>query len=249
MELIPIRLPFVRPGQVLVTILGRALSKLGVRKGDVVCVASKVLSTSEERIVYLDQQSISSRAQYYAKRFRIDPALSQIVISEADEILGGVKGFLLTIKSGILTANAGVDVKNSPPGTATLWPLDASKSAKILRRALVTRFGVSLGVIIVDSRVTPLRLGTTGLAVGSSGFYQTRDDRGKKDLYDRTIKVTQTNLADDLAASAHLLMCERNERTGLVIIRNSMVRLTNSASSSNLKITRKRCLICSNLSR
>ena len=32
------------------------------------------------------------------------------------------EGFLLTIKNGILAANAGIDLKNAPPGTAILWP-------------------------------------------------------------------------------------------------------------------------------
>jgi len=92
--------------------------------------------------------------------------------------------------------------------------------------------------------VTPLRLGTTGLAIGSSGFNPIRDDRGKIDLYNRTVKVTQTNLADDLAASAHLLMSERDERIGLVIVRNAPVQMRANVSS-NLKLAVKKCLVCS----
>ena len=92
--------------------------------------------------------------------------------------------------------------------------------------------------------MTPLRLGTTGLAIGSSGFNPIRDDRGKIDLYNRTVKVTQTNLADDLAASAHLLMSERDERIGLVIVRNAPVQMRANVSS-NLKLAVKKCLVCS----
>jgi coenzyme F420-0:L-glutamate ligase/coenzyme F420-1:gamma-L-glutamate ligase len=168
------------------------------------------------------------------------------VVDEADEIHGGVNGFLLTKKFGILTANAGVDVKNSPPGTATLWPANPDFSARLLRQSLEIKFGARIGVSIVDSRVTPLRLGTTGLSVGSSGFEAIKDDRGKIDLYGRTVKVTQTNVADDLAASAHLLMAERDERVGLVIIRNAPISM-GAKASSRPRLAARKCLIYSGL--
>jgi len=245
-QLIPVRLPLVRPGESLQLILQRALlgQKLRLHRGDIVCIASKVVSAAEGRIEFLSKQHVTRKARKYADRFRINPALAQIVIDEADEILGGVKGFLLTIKFGILSANAGVDVKNSPRGTATLWPADPDNSANLLRYSLETKYGTGLGVLVVDSRVTPLRLGTTGLAIGSSGFNPIRDDRGKIDLYNRTVKVTQTNLADDLAASAHLLMSERDERIGLVIVRNAPVQMRANVSS-NLKLAVRKCLVCS----
>ncbi|HKM50306.1 MAG TPA: coenzyme F420-0:L-glutamate ligase [Candidatus Bathyarchaeia archaeon] len=245
-QLIPVQLPLVRPGQSLPLILQRALlaQRLRLRRGDIVCVASKVVSAAEGRIEFLNQQRVTRKARNYADRFRINPALAQIVVNEADEILGGVKGFLLTIKSGILSANAGVDVKNSPRGTATLWPADPDNSATVLRNSLEIKYRARIGVLVVDSRVTPLRLGTTGLTIGSSGFNPIRDDRGKMDLYNRTVKVTQTNVADDLAASAHLLMSERDERIGLVIIRNAPVPMRANASSS-LRLAVRKCLVCS----
>ena len=53
----------------------------------------------------------------------------------------------------------------------------------------------------MDSRVTALRLGTVGLAIGVSGFKPILDYRAKLDLYGRKVKVTQSNIADDLAGS------------------------------------------------
>jgi coenzyme F420-0:L-glutamate ligase len=211
-----------------------------------VCVASKIVSTVEGRIEFLDRQNILLKTRTLANKFQIDPALTQIVVNEADKILGGVKGFLLTLKSGILSANAGVDVKNSPPGTAILWPTDPDSSADKLRHSLENEYHARIGVTIVDSRVTPLRLGTTGLAIGSSGFDPIKDDRGKIDLYHRPVKVTQTNVADDLAATAHLLMAERNERIGLVIIRNAPLSMR-ADDSSKTKLTIRKCLVGSRL--
>lgn len=249
MVLIPIKLPRFRPGQNLGTILLQAFGRqnLSLNNGDVVAVASKVVSISEGRIVRLDEVQSSTAAKRLAKKWSVDERLACIVLDEADAIVGGVKGFLLTVKNKILTANAGVDLKNSPPGTATLWPKNPDISAKEIRRLLNARYKVGFGVEIVDSRVTPMRLGTIGLAIGVSGFLPVRDERGKPDIYGRRPKVTLTNVADDLAASAHLLMGETDERVGAVVIRNAPVHINQIYDSKRAILGMDRCLISSNL--
>jgi coenzyme F420-0:L-glutamate ligase len=194
-------------------------------------------------MVKLQDVRISSTAKRIAREWKIDQYLTAVVLSEADEILGGVPGFLLTLKNGILTPNAGVDLKNSPPGMATLWPLDADKSARRLRAGLERRYSTRVGVEIVDSHVTPLRLGTVGLAIGMSGFLPVLDSRKSSDLFGRPIKVTQTNVADDLAAMAHLLMGEAAERVGAVLIRGAHVTLNSSGRSKLAKLHLDKCLI------
>jgi coenzyme F420-0:L-glutamate ligase/coenzyme F420-1:gamma-L-glutamate ligase len=166
-----------------------------------------------------------------------------MVLQEADAIFGGVPGFLLTLKDGTLTANAGIDLKNCPPGTAVLWPRNSDTSASKLRRFLQRSFSVRLGVVIVDSRVTPLRLGTVGLAIGVSGLSCVRDYRGVRDLHGRKIRITRVNIADDLAASAHLLMGEAAERIGIVVVRNAPVALRNLNSSRGARVNVSKCLI------
>ena len=143
------------------------------------------------------------------------------------------------------TPNAGVDLKNSPPGTAILWPLDSDRSARTLRSQSGTQLHLTqVGVVIVDSHVTPLRLGTVGLAIGILGFLPVLDSRGKSDLLGRTIKVTQTNVADsDLAAMSHMLMGESAQRVGAVLIRGAPVTLNDSSSSKLAKLNRGKCLI------
>lgn len=247
--LFPVKLPTITPNQPLIPILHGALQnhELMLHDHDVLCIASKVVSIAEGRIVVLGERSLSRRARFYARKFTMSPHLVQVVLDEADAVLGGVRGFLLTLKGNILTANAGVDVKNSPTGTTTLWPVQPDKSAAIIRGYFEQKSNARIGVVVVDSRVTPLRLGTTGLAIGLSGFRPIKDERGKPDLYGRPIKVTQTNLADDLAASAHLLMGERNERIGLVVIRNASIS-TNNDTSSLTKLVSRECLFGSSLS-
>jgi coenzyme F420-0:L-glutamate ligase len=244
-----VHFPVVRVGQELSSVVTASLANEGVTpdRGDVVAVASKVVSACEGRIVTLRKVRVSPRAKRLARKWKIDPHLTALVLREADEILGGVPGFLLTVKNGILTPNAGVDLKNSPPGMATLWPGDPDRSARNLRASLERRYATRVGVEIVDSHVTPLRLGTVGLAIGVSGFLPVLDSRKRSDLFGRTIKVTQTNVADDLAAAAQLLMGEAAERIGAVLIRGAPVTLNNSGHSKLARLNRDKCLIASSL--
>jgi coenzyme F420-0:L-glutamate ligase/coenzyme F420-1:gamma-L-glutamate ligase len=218
-----------------------------LKNNDVLAVASKIVSLCENRVLRLDDVRVSAGVKRVAKKWDMDEHLASIVVDEADLILGGVKGYLLTIKDGILTANAGVDLKNSPPGTATLWPKNPDVSAMRLRRFLQRTRRARVGVEIVDSRVTPLRLGTVGLAIGLSGFEPVHDERAKLDLYGRKVRVTQSNIADDLAAAAHMLMGETMEQIGAVVTRNAPVRFKSSKDSRHTRLRRQRCLILGNL--
>ena len=242
--LVPVEFPTIEVGQDLAPLVVRALRKNHIKpkRGDVIAVASKIVSTCEEHIIRFSDVKVSSLARRLAKRYKIDEQLTEIVVSESDQILGGVPGFLLTLKNDILTANAGVDVKNAPLESAVLWPNRPDRSANMLRRNLDGHYHTTLCVEIVDSRVTPLRLGTTGLAIGVSGFSPVRDERKRLDLYGRTIRVTQTNVADDLAAASHLLMGEASSRTAAVVIRNVDLKVGRGyCHDATIDITR--CLV------
>jgi coenzyme F420-0:L-glutamate ligase / coenzyme F420-1:gamma-L-glutamate ligase len=249
--LIPVRFPEVKHAQSLFDAVSDALQvqNLRLKNGDVLCVASKIVSLCENRTVRLEDVRVSRRVSRFARKCEMNDSLASIVIDESDLVLGGVKGFLLTVKNGILTANAGVDLKNSPPGTATLWPKNPDKSARRLRRRLLRRRMTRLGVEIVDSRVTPLRLGTIGLAIGLSGFDPVLDERTKPDLYGRKVKVTQSNIADDIAAAAHVLMGETTEKVAAVVVRNARVQFDGAMNSRRAKLMPQRCLIFGGMGR
>src|SRR2546428_14059272 len=96
--------------------------------------------------------------------------------------------------------------------------------AGTIGRPFGRRLGKRVGVVIVDSRVTPLRLGTIGLAIACSGFPPVRDSRGTKDLYGRKAQITLQALADGIAGAAHLLMGETKETIPFVLVRGAPVR-------------------------
>src|SRR2546428_13134074 len=125
-------------------------------------------------MVRLSSVRPSKRARRLAQRYKMDPEFVQVVLSESDRVYSGVNGALLTLKDGDAVANAGADQKNAPLGYAVLWPRDSDKASRRLRAQMESRYGKKLGVLVVDSRVTPLRLGKIGLVLGSGVLRRVR---------------------------------------------------------------------------
>ena len=190
-----------------------------LRDGDVLVISSKFVAVSEGRVVRLGSVRVSRRAEELAEKHRMDPRLCELVLRESDEILGGIPGFILASKCGLLTPNAGIDKSNVKHGTVVLYPRRPEASAWRLREALKFSRGVSVGVVICDSRLSPTRRGTTGVAVAASGIEAVLDMRGRSDLFGNVLKVTAQGVADDLSSAAELLMGESDESTPVVLIR------------------------------
>ena len=141
----------------------------------------------------------------------------------------------LTIKSGMVMTNGGVDESNAD-GKLLWLPNDLYACADEVRRALQKIYGIKkLGVIITDSMILPLRAGVIGAAVAYSGFKGVRDERGKKDIFGKPLKTTFVNLADGLAAAAAVTMGERNEQTPLCVIKGAPVKFVNKTNPSEIK--------------
>jgi coenzyme F420-0:L-glutamate ligase len=187
--------------------------------GDVLVVASKAVAVWEGRIVDLAGVEPSPMAEELALGTGLPASFCQIVIDEADLVLGGVPGSLLTLTRGILIANSGADLSNVPGGSAVLWPADAWRAARRLREELEGRGVVDIGVVVVDSHVQPLRMGTVGMALGWSGIEGVEDVRGRSDLYGKPLHVTRRNVADMLASAGTLIMGEADEAIPAVLVK------------------------------
>ena len=249
MELYQLRSSLIRPGDSIVSKFSEALSRRNVRlrDGDIVAMASKAVAIAEGRLRPLSQVRPSRRAIRLGRQYSLPPDFVQVVINEADHVYGGVKGALLTLTKGEATANAGADQKNSPKGLVVLWPANPDISARKIRVSVSRTFRRRIGVVIVDSRVTPLRLGTVGLALGSSGVEPIKDFRRKPDLYGRRARITFHAVADDIASAAHLVMGEGRERTPFVIVRGAPVRLTDN-DGRRIRLSVEECLYMSQVS-
>lgn len=196
-----------------------------------VVISSKFVAISEGRIVDLQSVRPSEQATALSIRYRIPAELCELVVRESDEVLGGVIGFILTSKEGMLSPNAGIDRSNIETGRAVLYPRDSLASALEVVEGLRFRRGVRIGVVITDSRLMPTRRGTTGVALSSAGIEAVLDLRGKKDLFGNILRVTSQAIADDLCSAAQLVMGESDEGAPFVIIRGlSDVLLKNKKS-------------------
>ena len=247
----PIRSELAKPGDAIPHLLFNALAKNRVRlkTRDIIAVSSKIVGISERRIQYLDSIRPGSKARSLARRFSLNPSFAQAVLDEADTVVGGVNRTLLTVKNGDAVANAGIDRKNAPEGAVVLWPRKADLSAKNIRRSIRRKSGKSVGVVIVDSRVSPLRLGTTGFAIGCAGFEPIEDIRGRVDLFGRRIEITVRAIADGIAAAAQLVMGESSERIPFAIVRDAPVTIGNGHGIRSAKLAWDQCLYMSQIPR
>jgi putative folate metabolism gamma-glutamate ligase len=192
--------------------------------GSIVVVTSKIVSICEGSIRKINDSTEAVDKEELVKEE------SEYFIDKSENSYG----MFLTITQNLLIPTAGIDESNGN-GYFILWPKDAYRSANLIREHLVEKFGVqNIGVIITDSKTTPLRWGTTGVAIAHSGFEALKDYIGKPDLFDRQIRVTKSNIADGLAAGAVAVMGEGLEQTPLAVISDiSNIKFTNHNATEN----------------
>lgn len=182
----------------------RVLPSLSER--DVIVVTSKVVSIEQGRCVPAatvgdKEKLVATWADWYIPR-----ASSRYGIS-------------LSIVYNALISTAGIDESNADHHLIFL-PADPSGAAAEIRRRCCERDGINeLGVIVSDSHCLPMRQGVVGISIGSSGFLPVYDYRGTPDLFGRPFKVSQTNVADAIAAAAGGIMGEGAEGTPVVVVR------------------------------
>jgi dihydrofolate synthase / folylpolyglutamate synthase len=198
----PIKTNKISSEEVLTAILDKYL--IAMEEHAILAITSKIVAITEGAMVPIDS---------------IDK--SQLIEQEADYFLPASHSqfnLYLTIKNNILIPNAGIDESNSN-GHYILWPKDPQAIANTIRSYLVERFKHSnIGVIITDSKTTPLRRGTIGVAMAHSGFQALHDYIGEPDIYGNPLRMTKANIGEGLAAAAVMMMGEGNEQTPLAMI-------------------------------
>jgi putative folate metabolism gamma-glutamate ligase len=173
-------------------------------ENSILVITSKIVSICEGRVVKTNDADKHKLIEKEAELF-IPPSESKYDVT-------------LTIKHNLIVPSAGIDESNGN-GYFILWPSDPQKTANDVREYLVRRFNIShAGVIVSDSRTSPLRWGTTGAAIAHSGFSALNNYIGTPDIFGRLLEMTKANIADGLAVSAVLVMGEGKEQTPLAVI-------------------------------
>jgi len=195
-----------------------AESNLGpLTSGDIVVIASKVISIEESRRVSLAGIEPSLEAEKLALATGKDPRIVHLILAESNSYrLATQRGPIIALhKSGLELTSAGID-KDGSEG-AFLLPADPDASARRLLAELEAATAVpGLAVVIADSDGRPHRHGSTVIAIGSAAIAPLREtevNEGTK------IKRQQETLVDLIAAAAGVVLGQRGRGVPVAIVR------------------------------
>ena len=219
-------IPLIEPGDNLAKIIIQAVKeqKIKLKSGDILVIAQKIVSKSENRYAYLKEVIPSSEAFRIAKKTEKDPKLVQLILNESARVIRYKKGLMVVEnKLGFVHANAGIDksnieINNDNP-KVLLLPKNPDGSALSIKKGIFRKIELNLGIIINDSSGRAWRKGIVGIAIGSSGVEALSDLRGKKDLYGNTLEITEVGKADEIASAASLLMGQADEGFPVILVK------------------------------
>ena len=216
--------PLIRQDDNLADILVKSLqeTQIELQDNDIIVLAQKIVSKSEGRMVNLATVTPSQHAIELAQKADKDPRVMELMLQESNEVLRiRVGTIIVEHKLGFVCANAGIDHSNVFEGEehVLLLPEDPDRSARNIREKIKQTTDKNIGVMIIDSHGRAWRNGTVGICIGLSGLPAIIDERGWKDLFGYTLKITIVGVADELAAAASLVMGQAAEGTPAVHVR------------------------------
>ena len=183
-----------------------------IPENSVLVISSKLVALSQNRISQLEISELIHQECNNSEKNNSE---------NSQKILSKTGDFFLTEHSGIIIPNLGIDSSNSKKGIKILWPENPQKFADEFREKLQKKYEIkNIGVVISDSRMTPRRRGTTGVALAWSGISGVYDMRGHKDIYGRKLEVSTVNIADNIVSGSEILMGQADEKTPFVLVEN-----------------------------
>jgi len=208
-------IPLIKQGDDLTDFLRDVV----LQDGDIVVIASTIVSKAEGLMRSLESFTPSERARRIAAGLQEDPRFIEAVLGQSTEILIEKPFLLVESKFGQVCVNAGLDRSNVEEGFVLLLPDDPSQSAWRIRTRINERYGKNVAVIITDTCGRSFREGQTGVGIGFAGIASMKDWRGTKDLEGKTLEITNEGVGDEIAGLANLMMGEGAGGTPIVIVR------------------------------
>ena len=219
----PDGIPEIQHQAPLPRILANAFAEIpgGMKDGDIVVVAQKIVSKSEGRQVLLKKVEPSTEAVALADETGKDPRLVELILQESTEIVRKREGLIIARHSnGCVVANAAIDLSNTGTGeTAVLLPKNSDASAMAIAGGLKVITGATVAVLVIDSMGRAWRNGTLGTAIGCYGMNPLLDRRGQRDRDGVELQSSEIGVADEIAAAASLLMGQGDEGLPAVLVR------------------------------
>jgi coenzyme F420-0:L-glutamate ligase/coenzyme F420-1:gamma-L-glutamate ligase len=198
-------LPEIRTGDDLAALIREAARReeQPIGASVVVAVAQKIVSKAEGSVIDLRSVQPSRMAVQWAAEWNKDPRLIEAILMQCRRIVKMDRGVLIAeTRHGFVCANAGVDQSNAGGEDLVLvLPADPDASAARLRESL----GCG-AAIVTDTFGRPWREGLVDVAIGIAGLEPLEDHRGSVDRGGRILASTIIAVADQLAATAGLVM-------------------------------------------
>jgi coenzyme F420-0:L-glutamate ligase / coenzyme F420-1:gamma-L-glutamate ligase len=185
------------------------LNNLQIYENDVIVIAQKIISKSENRILNLKDVIPSKKALEIFSIHEKDPRLIELILRESLDIIRITnKNLIVETKYGFICANAGIDQSNVSVETdvVLLLPENPDESAKKIRKYIYHKLKKNVSVIISDTFGRPFRKGQTNIAIGIAGICPLKSYVGSKDSFGKVLRVTEIAIVDELASSAELVM-------------------------------------------
>jgi dihydrofolate synthase / folylpolyglutamate synthase len=208
MKITPIKTPVVQPGQDLNQLITQVIPKIEERT--VLVMASKIFSFAENRLIkkQTDRKDEKWELAKQEAEYWLDPDESKYQC-------------MLTVKGNWMFANAGIDESNALGDAYALWPKDPQASVDQVWEFIRTHYGISkVGVIMTDSRSTPLNWGVVGHGIAHSGFEALYSYIGQDDIFGRQMQMERVSVVQSLAVAGAYVMGEGSEQTPIALITN-----------------------------
>jgi coenzyme F420-0:L-glutamate ligase/coenzyme F420-1:gamma-L-glutamate ligase len=180
--------------------------------GDIVVVASKVVSVAEKRYVDLATVTPSPEAVEISQRTGKPAAIVQLILDNSSEHFLATEGgpIIARHRLGYQLTSAGID--RAGADGAWLLPADPDASARHLRDALKAATRANMAVVIADSDGRADRRGATVISIGAAGVAPLRCTKhgGKR------LEETFTDL---IAAAAGIILGQRGRGAPVAVLR------------------------------
>ena len=140
---------------------------------------------------------------------------------------------------GSLCSDAELDLSNVPKGFVYLPPPDPDLEARELREKIENITSKHVAVIVTDTEVSPFKIGSVDIAVGSSGIVPISRKFASPDMYGHLKYGGVDVIVDELASAAALLMGQTAEGIPVVIVRGLTFEKAEKMCIKNILLSRK----------
>jgi len=239
-QIIPIRgYPLVKEGddlsELLLSTMKRTMIEFDV--GDIVVISHSIVSVAESCLYDISSVNPSESAIEIASNQHEEHSaeLVEIALHEASEIIREYPVLITKTHQGIITDFSGVDESNAPNGKIIVLPKNPDATARKIHGCISKEAGFNIPVIITDTQGRPWRKGAVNLAIGVAGMSPFVVNMGRKDIYGKILRSSLVCLADEIAASAELVMGQADEKVPIAIIRGLSPENTSGSSQEILR--------------